>query len=402
MVDLDQFPPIPSSREGDLVKTVSNIIMKKLSTLGAILSSTGTSFDIEEDSLTPRAIADNCWLEHSKYPRASFQIAIDNICRDLRRDRANRAKRPILDAVKNDGAELARFVHVIASKETELERMQYYITAFRQLIWQVKRRMRGLPSAWDLMVVMHSKQGSGKSSAAGKFGQVLGPLFMPMADFSIFSDKFRVQQLCHNYLICLDEMGRASKTDMNTIKQVITSPTVQARAIYTSSEQSLQRNASFIATTNWPLDHSIQDTSGMRRFAEIHCRDEPYTPEWGKQLNGIDFASVWACETGDEDTDAPASREENRAIMRKYQEELNTLSDFEYFVETTLEQIDDQTVKVANKDVYAHYASYCREQRRPQLSLQMFAREMKRQFTHIKVANAVNYKGIRIISEMPK
>src|SRR6476659_995778 len=102
----------------------------------------------------------------------------------------------------------------------------------RQLIWQVKRKLRGEKTYWELMPVLVGPQGTGKSSAVAKLGAPLSLLFMEDADFSLFSDSFRLSTLNRFYLVRLDEMGRAKSTDIERVKQRITAHMIQGRAMH--------------------------------------------------------------------------------------------------------------------------------------------------------------------------
>jgi hypothetical protein len=174
-------------------------------------------------------------------------------------------------------------------------------------------------------------------------------------------------------------MGKASKTDINTVKQVITAPTVQNRAMHTETERQLTRNANFIATTNRPVTSVLVDNSGMRRFVELRCRDDSYTEEFGARVNALDFNLMWGVESGDAASEPPAFKV--RDLFAKYQAELCTMSDFEYFATTHLERTDAEHDRLKHMEVYSAYKDFCDMQSRHPIPIQAFAREMKEAFT---------------------
>lgn len=347
------------------------------------------------ETFLSREIAERVWRENSNIPLTLITVTLQEITRRLRAAELESLRSRLLADSVPSGAqeELCRFVALIARENTQEERLRYYCTVFRQLIWQIKRKLRSLPTHWDLMPVLVGPQAAGKSTAVARFAQPLSILYLADADFGLFTDDFRLTALHRYYMVCLDEMGKAKSADLERVKQRITATTVQGRAMRSEQERRLTRNASFIGTSNHPLCETVADPTGMRRFAEILTREERWTREWGDRLHAIDFGLVWAVETGLDDT-APINAQ--KELAQRYQGELQSLSPFDYFVSECVQECDDE-ILTSLKDVYARYVAFESLQGRRWASQQAFARMMEGRFgAGIRPGNARHWRGLRL------
>ena len=64
-----------------------------------------------------------------------------------------------------------------------------HIKAFKHIVWQIKRKLNGLETKWHLALVLHGKQGCGKSEFLKKFFSILDELYL-LLDGEDISDKF--------------------------------------------------------------------------------------------------------------------------------------------------------------------------------------------------------------------
>lgn len=290
--------------------------------------------------------------------------------------------------------ELDKFCRLMAHESCDNERLKYYKIALRQLVWQVKRRIAGKRTYWDLMIVFQSKQGSGKSTAVDYFARPLGEFYLEDADFGLFKDKFRINVFKKYYLVRFDEMDRANKASLQQVKRVITSKTLQARGMRSEGERSIERNASFVGTSNRPINHDLQDDSGMRRFVEFKCRDSKFNNEFKQALQGINFEALWNCESADTE-EAPYSTAQE--LMESHQEELVTVSDFESWVHDYVNEGDSETL-VSNMAAYRHFVDYVEIQKHRPVSIQVFAGLMREQFPKTRRLHkgSVVYRGLTL------
>lgn len=389
------FELIDGNLKGDAAKKLEaheladKLLTRKIMELGARYDVGAGTFTVQNNSMTPNDIADLTFSEQSALQKDVFRIRLKVRCFDLRVAALRKAKGKMLDVPEpsqKSAEELTKFVELMAHPTTDPDRKRYYVAALRQLIWQVKRKLRGLGTSWEIMVCLFSKQGSGKSSVVNKFCAPLGMLYLAADDFSLFTDKFRIKDFGKYYLINLDEMGYAKRTDVDAVKRVITAKVLQARAMRSEEEHRVERNSSFIGTTNRPVASMIKDSSGMRRFVEMRCRDDAYNEEFGRKMRAIDFKLLWQCESGERDTEPPAYHA--KELFSKYQAELRTPSNFELFAEHCLEVTDIETDKVSNKTLHNAYKEFCDAQRiREVLDIRKFLAEIK------EIAKTYQHRG---------
>jgi hypothetical protein len=187
-------------------------------------------------------------------------------------------------------AELRRFLSVLRTETTDLD-----VAVFRHMLWQVKRKISGLPCAYEMMCVLSGGQGAGKSLALQDF------LFSPIkdlcytnAEFGLLRDERQGRIFSDHYIVLFDEMAGADRGDIDRIKQMITARTFKQRRMGTTSHDVLLMNATFFGTTNKELETIIRDNTGMRRFYEFKVDTRAETmPKW-PILKELDYALIWA------------------------------------------------------------------------------------------------------------
>jgi hypothetical protein len=311
-------------------------------------------------------------------------LAIQNMYDKVRR-------KIIVEPHATNDAMLRAALRTLIHPSTTEEKFEYYVAAIKQLIWQVKQKFLGRRTKWDIFVVLYSKEGgTGKTTWAHNFGRCLNDYFMEDASIDIFMDKFRQGLLSARYLAFIDEMQDADSREMKAIKNTITKSRVQGRGMYSEDEFDRPRNASFIACSNKHLTEHIQDES-MRRWVEIECNEQRIAHDAARSAaaNAIDWPAVWAA-IGHDDESPYA---QNLNLFEKAQSELVT--------ETTFDMIaydrfcEKQGATLRNLTAYQAYLDVARSGR--PLSIQRFAREMKRKFKWHKVDNAVVYEDIEVI-----
>jgi hypothetical protein len=166
--------------------------------------------------------------------------------------------------------------------------VDFVVAVFNKFIWQVKCKIEGLPVTDHLMPVLLGVQGNGKSTLIRKMLEPIAEL-VARADFSEITDNRNIR-LWRNFVIFMDEMGWASKADVDTVKNVITADTLDRRPMRSNSLESVQQNATLIGASNsLELSDLIRDTSGTRRFASLTMIDQPDR----SAVNDIDWSEVW-------------------------------------------------------------------------------------------------------------
>lgn len=165
---------------------------------------------------------------------------------------------------------------------------EFVVAVFNKFIWQVKRKINRIPVTDHLMPVILGPQRSGKSTLIRQLLHPIDELWVP-SDFRQITDD-RNTMLWRNFAIFLDEMGFASKSDMETVKNVITTETLNRRIMRTTNMNVVPQNATFIGAANAnELADLIRDVSGTRRFIAL---DMKATPD-RDVINFIDWRAVW-------------------------------------------------------------------------------------------------------------
>jgi hypothetical protein len=158
-----------------------------------------------------------------------------------------------------------RFIKAITNTNPEETK-----TVLKHFIWQVKRKMFGLPVTYHMMPVFFGPQEAGKSTVVRDF--LCKPVkdFFASTDFATITDN-RSHDIWDNYVLFFDEMGRSAVSHLEDIKRKITEDTFNSRVLGKNSDTLVVNRATFIGTTNKDISRLIFDDTGMRRFYQVDC-----------------------------------------------------------------------------------------------------------------------------------
>lgn len=164
----------------------------------------------------------------------------------------------------------------------------------RKFIWQVKRKIRGLPVTDHLMPVLLGPQGIGKSTLVNR---LLGPVeeLKLNVDFKMVTDDRNVE-MWSSYVMFLDEMGYASKADIDSVKNIITAATLTRRPMRSNSKVTIDQSATFIGCSNREIAQLVRDPTGIRRFVGLRMRSDADRD----LINAIDWFAMWGAVRVDE------------------------------------------------------------------------------------------------------
>ena len=162
------------------------------------------------------------------------------------------------------------------------------VAIVRHFVWQVRRKLHDMTVAHHNFIILYGKSGSGKSIA---IHSLLKPLedVSTSRDMSIFSDSFGRSAFCRNYIMLMDELGKSHKTDMEMLKNVVSSPRLEWRGINSESSRSGPQRCTFIGASNHPVRERLHDTTSARRFWQLNCVSRL---DWNK-INSIDYLALW-------------------------------------------------------------------------------------------------------------
>lgn len=177
--------------------------------------------------------------------------------------------------------------------DTEEVSVGYAVAVLKTTIWQVKRKLMAdpaFPVTDHLMTILTGPQGAGKSSMAKAFFQPLGDL-MYCSDFAQITDKSNFD-LWRFPLVFCDEMERAERSDIEAVKNAITSETRSGRTLYSNNVSTRRNDATFFGATNGRLADKIVDSTGMRRFAPLPVKHAPSTDNIAAGLPVVDWSAI--------------------------------------------------------------------------------------------------------------
>lgn len=324
---------------------------------------------------------------------ARFKVASPN--RLNRNDLQNQLKELLYD---NKADKLLRLGNMVRHREdvgtSELDR---FITAlfpmadkkkrsfakkvFECFIWQVKRKISGIPVEHHVMPVLYSKShGTGKSVSVEA---LVAPLkeFVLHLQLDVFRDTFFRKAFSEHFVVIFDELQGAGRTDIESMKNVITANTLSARGMRTQDVDTIPQNCTFIGTTNRPLADLIFDNTGMRRFVELELDSmadlEVITGEkWvdGERIkakNPIDFKKVWQSVPELQLNPILGIKEE----LEKHQETLRTQSTLEQWVDEFELEVGDSPNDI--QVLFNHYRDWMELQRKQPGMMSKFAKDLK-------------------------
>lgn len=239
--------------------------------------------------------------------------------------------------------------------------------AMRHWVWLCKRSAMRMRGEHHVMPVFVGPQGSGKTVSCERLCSVWSELDMPI-DASFLCDNKRAPILSKAITGRWEEMTGAQKSDIEALKQVITAPTINYRPMRTNDCEVLPRSMSFLGTSNHGVAIMVADTTGARRFVEMHTPDRC---NWDI-INDIDVRLCWQAVAVDD----PPPIAEHLGLIRDHQSGLvhrDPVSmwldedDLTYTIKTklsdsmfeeTLPAYDPQT-GIAFEDLACRFRSWC-------------------------------------------
>lgn len=258
------------------------------------------------------------------------------------------------------------WITAVCGKPSELDTV-----VVKHFIWQVKRKLAGLPVEQHIMPVVVGPSGAGKSVAVSRLIEPLRAAAL-QTDMSIFSDQFSRRAFARNFVVFFDELHGSDNADVNAMKQIITAPVIEWRAMRSERVMSAPQNSTFIGCSNEPVRDRIKDSTSSRRFWQINCGDKI---DWNA-INGIDYLVLWR--SVDENASAPIL--EHLSEIRKIQEsEIRIKDPVEQWVEEKCEIVTFNESSLTTSELYESFKVFCAWQNQRSIpQFQKFARDIKR------------------------
>jgi hypothetical protein len=162
------------------------------------------------------------------------------------------------------------------------------MAVLRKFVYDVKTKLAGRAVQNHLMPVLVGSQGGGKTTFIRALTRPVAELSRE-ADFARLTDNREIE-LFRSYVLVLDEMGFASKADIDVTKHVISQEMLDRRPLYTNSSIPVRQCATLIGASNKTIGQLIRDETGNRRFAELGFSASPDRD----LLNALDWRLAWA------------------------------------------------------------------------------------------------------------
>ncbi|MDA9189514.1 virulence-associated E family protein [bacterium] len=162
------------------------------------------------------------------------------------------------------------------------------LAVIKHWIANCKRKLQGLKVKDHIMPIFYGKTGGGKSVAIQKLVSPIQDLTME-APLSFVNDSRNDFNFTEKLVIIFDELSRANKTDMSSLKQRITSPYIESRKLGSSKNYKGLNITNFLGASNSEVKDIIQDPTSARRFYQVNCLN---LMDW-EAINSIDYTSLW-------------------------------------------------------------------------------------------------------------
>ena len=186
---------------------------------------------------------------------------------------------------------------------------EFIAAILQKYIHQARRKLDGLTVTSHLMPVILGRQGSGKSWFMKWLTDPVAELRRD-TDFKAIGDERNIG-LWSSYALIVDEMAYADKSDIETVKHVITADVLDRRPMRRNESVRVPQCATLIGASNKSLGELIRDETGIRRFAGIHFRNDA---DW-EYLNAQSALDAWRSVSPDAPDPLDEFREELAALQ---------------------------------------------------------------------------------------
>jgi hypothetical protein len=223
------------------------------------------------------------------------------------------------------------------------------VAVMAHYLWNIKRRMIGKDTSFQLMPILFGAQNGGKSIAVKRLLSPLNTLSQCLSLPAVIDPRAQMS-FSKTFAVIVDEMAGAHKTDVDALKNLITATDMDIRKLHTNTVIKVKQNVNLIGTTNRPVAEIIYDPTGSRRFYEIRTLPKL---DWNT-INSINYLELW--QGINENKDRGYYEEFQKEIVAEQQdliglEELQVFLDF-HKVKPGIRELSAQTL-------YETYRRWC-------------------------------------------
>jgi hypothetical protein len=162
-----------------------------------------------------------------------------------------------------------------------------------KFMWQVRRKLFGLPVTDHLMVVFVGRQGAGKSRLVSEMCQPLAEV-TTNTNLAAITDERNID-LFKSYIGVIDELDRADRASVESLRAVITQAVLSRRPMRENGFVNVPQNMTFIGTSNKDVGEVIVDETGNRRFAQINLigNEHANSAAFWQAVCDLDWLALW-------------------------------------------------------------------------------------------------------------
>ncbi len=267
--------------------------------------------------------------------RVYYDDAIDNIILAMQEK---------LSYVETNRDHVKEFVTALEGQSNELTE-----AVIRHFVWQVKRKLNRRSVEYHLMPILVGPTNGGKSRAVTELLKPLNQMVVGK-QLNVVNDERQLFNFSKYFVVFFDEMSGSSKTDVDCLKNTITSDMISYRMMRQNKNSSSPNTATFIGAANNEVKHIINDPTSARRFYQIDC--QALLP-W-ETINGIDYLALWKSV----DESGPAPIKPHLPKLKNIQETFRQLSVIEEFVQMRCEVTPDHWTK--GDDIVDEYMEWAK------------------------------------------
>lgn len=281
------------------------------------------------------------------FQRDTINDAVESWYQDARSARVDAIRESIGGGGEFDWVELARRCFDCSEMSAE-----FVAAILRKFVHQVKLKLADRKVGHHLMPVLLGPQGIGKTEFVKALISPLAELARE-ATFQMLADERNIM-LWRSYVLFIDEMAYADRSDVDVVKHVVSAEKLDRRPMRTNDIVTIWQLATFIGASNKTMAELLRDETGMRRFIGIMYRVDA---DW-VYLNGLDWHAAWRSVSIDEADPMAEFRDQLAAI----QSETRHVSPVEAWLTqlspTTCTHVAKGADPIASKDLYDDYLSH--------------------------------------------
>jgi len=317
-------------------------------------------------------------------------------CRNIVHDFSERLKFEHVEYAPGEDP-LSTFVKALVEKGDPA--MELHRAVIYHFIWQIKRKLARKKVTDHLCPIIKGKTGSGKTEAISRLITPVKELSF-YGDLGSFSDQREYFVFAKYYIVFLDEFAKAARSDVDSMKRIVTADDISYRPLYTNRMAVYPMVSTFIGATNRHVGDVVVDTTSMRRYYQLVTKNKC---DWDV-INAIDYLALW--KSVDENSDSLIKAHEKS--LKTAQEAVRPRSSVEEFVEEFgLMDFKAQEIhKVQASKLFNRYLDWMKDNNNKfTLTGTRFGREIKEFLEHVNESSGRFYlvaKDIDGVTGEPK